>query len=92
MKITTKQKIRGWGTALDYIEKTPSKYIGKSFYEAWHEDIEAFKKLTDEEKWEMGYWIENQTEKRSGRIGLIVGFILGILFIFFILNIINLQT
>ncbi len=67
------QKLRGWGTLLDYQNRIPTQYVGKSFDEAWHDDIEKFKELSDEQKWEMGYWIEHQAYKSAGRSGFILG-------------------
>ena len=85
-KKTTAQKIRGWGTSLDYQNKIPTKYIGKSFHEPWHDDIEKFNNMSNKEKWEMGYWVENQAYKKSGKFGFVVGLIIGIILTFFTLT------
>lgn len=78
-------KFRGWGTVLDVEDKMPSYYSGKSFYEAWHDDIEEFFSMPDIEKWKMAYWVERQTEKRATRLGFVIGFIFGVVACFIFL-------
>ncbi len=66
-----------WGTSLDYQDKIPTQFVGKSFDQAWHDDIDQFKKLGDDEKWEMAYWIERQALKGGFKNGLFIGILLG---------------
>ncbi len=80
------QKLRGWGTLLDYQNRIPTQYVGKSFDEAWHDDIEKFKELSDEQKWEMGYWIEHQAYKSAGKAWLVLGLVIGVFAALMILN------
>ena len=84
--ISDKDKLRGWGTSLDDEKSVPSAYIGKSFYQANHEDIGKFMSLPDIEKWKMAYWIERQSEKNTVRKGVIIGFILGGIVLYIVLS------
>jgi len=70
-------------------KKIPSRYVGKSFFEASHEEIDNFKKLSNKEKWEMGYWIEEQAYRKAGKIGLISGIVIAVFIILITLNLIS---
>lgn len=76
---TSIQKLRGWGTKLDFQagRKVPTQFSGLSFDQAWHDDIERFNHMSNEEKWSMGYWIEQQAIRRGANMGFVVGLILG---------------
>lgn len=87
--ISDKNNLRNWGTVLDDEERTPSAYVGKSFYQADHDDIKKFMSLPDIEKWKMAYWIERQSEKSTGRKSLVMGFIIGCLFLYLILSLLG---
>lgn len=75
---TPMQRLRGWGTKLDFqSNKVPSKFSGLTFDQAWHDDIERFNNMSNEEKWSMGYWIEQQAIRRGANMGLGFGLVLG---------------
>lgn len=93
-KLTTREQRHGtWGTIFDlknitdwnYLKHIPSRFVGKSFEESNHSDIENWERMSDFDKWQMGYWIEFQTGKRSARLGFIAGIIVCV-FLFLILN------
>lgn len=77
-----------WGTNLDKQDKVPTRFIGKSFDQAWHDDIDDFKNLNDNEKWEMAYWVERQALKGGFRNGLSIGLLLGGLVVYFLMMLI----
>jgi hypothetical protein len=74
-----------WGTNLDYQDKVPTRYVGKSFEQAWHDEIDDFKKLNDDQKWEMAYWIEYQALRGGFKNGLFGGLFLGGLAIYLLM-------
>jgi len=84
-----KHRLRNWGTIFDDMDSIPTEYIGKSFYEAWHDDIEKFLNKPDLEKWKMAYWIERQSEKRAGKTGFIMGLVLGLIVVGIVVNLIS---
>ena len=69
-----------FGTWLDKIDdkKMPTKYIAIDFREMNHDQLSKFFMATDREKFEMAYWAQRTHEKKSGKIGIILGVILTI--------------
>ncbi len=52
----------------------PPKYIAKTFSEdAWDEDKKEFFSLSNDKKWEWGFWVERQASQHSLKVGLLIG-------------------
>ncbi|MEX2006802.1 MAG: hypothetical protein WD877_01325 [Candidatus Saccharimonadales bacterium] len=58
----------------------PPIYIGKTFREdAWDDDKNEFFSLSNEKKWEWGYWVEEQATKFNFKVGFITGISLSLI-------------
>ena len=93
MKITDEERIKesedyrpkfGIGSALDETrswEKPPTFFSGATFHELDYEQVHRFMSMTDEEKFEYGFWAELKSSSRGFYWGLGLGIVLGMIFL-----------